>query len=803
MELRLTGAHGVRDGSLLAVKVGAKRCYLPFHAELLQGDGGACKLPSLPVGATCEHMKVELFEPVAHARLLLKPTEKRWSIDLQQRPEAFLRKNEASDQPAVQWPERNPASVPSVEFEAKAAGSTGAAVPPLRLSSSCGGSGDAEEVPGSNHSSTRTEPRQRQMACAKAQPYMERHCLLKVMQTLLQSVIKEQPNDPYGYMIGVLQSSCQAQQGLFSAAVDPAKRSGGKPDAGGKRARPHSATAKLSGEPRLASLEEGCHANSLEDDAPTLVQQCENVPQPQQPMEAKLVEQPQPQKQLQQPQKPAFHVPNVQEPPQLDSQPAGVTAQEQRTQSFPTRLQQGHQKFDALDEFPDPPVAPPETPQVLQHTKELANDSACLSSDLSEPPLAPPEEPSDLSEPPLAPPEERTAPVPVAADPVPPAPAKRKPVELGPLDTVPATSISLEAAEPTAPEEQEMEERRRRWWSQEAAADGSMPSAGGSPVFLLRKQGGATLHEPGSLPAGSGAGCPSRPRPQSATASRAPVREQRHRPQSATSYPHGQMRARPGLQLSSVRSMSMVPCRLSPKVPSRPLEPAQHPATAPLAQQAAPRLDLHDSCALNRLEARADADAMATPAAAAGAARNAASSRARCGFPVPQRTQSVPSLSLTMPVLAPQSPAAVQKPQKSMTFPRSEQPETKAGAKTAVAFAWEPSTGPTPVEAMDAQHPQCQLQKSTPCEADGDVLPQQQQQQQQLPASDKVVGEQPAADSNVFAPSERVPLSLRFAGCISARSEISDVATSIGAVSHAACLVSSECRNTWAEQWGA
>jgi len=65
------------------------------------------------------------------------------------------------------------------------------------------------------------------------------------------------------------------------------------------------------------------------------------------------------------------------------------------------------------------------------------------------------------------------------------------------------------------------------------------------------------------------------------------------------------------------------------------------------------------------------------------------------------------------------------------------------------------------------------------------------------------VVEQPAAEGRVSARSARGPPSSRAAGCISARSEISDVATSIGAVSHAAGLVSGECRKTWTEQWGA
>lgn len=63
--------------------------------------------------------------------------------------------------------------------------------------------------------------------------------------------------------------------------------------------------------------------------------------------------------------------------------------------------------------------------------------------------------------------------------------------------------------------------------------------------------------------------------------------------------------------------------------------------------------------------------------------------------------------------------------------------------------------------------------------------------------------ERPAADGIVSARLAGVPLSSRAAGCFSARSEISDVATSVGAVSHAACLVSSECRQAWTAQWGA
>lgn len=49
--------------------------------------------------------------------------------------------------------------------------------------------------------------RYRHHVAVEAQPYFEKHCIIDVVQSMLQSVIKEKPPDPFSYMISVLENS--------------------------------------------------------------------------------------------------------------------------------------------------------------------------------------------------------------------------------------------------------------------------------------------------------------------------------------------------------------------------------------------------------------------------------------------------------------------------------------------------------------------------------------------------------------------------------------------------------------------
>lgn len=51
------------------------------------------------------------------------------------------------------------------------------------------------------------------------QPYFEKHSLFKVMQALLQAVIKERPADPYAYMVQMLQNSSQSAARRMQSSI--------------------------------------------------------------------------------------------------------------------------------------------------------------------------------------------------------------------------------------------------------------------------------------------------------------------------------------------------------------------------------------------------------------------------------------------------------------------------------------------------------------------------------------------------------------------------------------------------------
>jgi len=70
MDLWLLGVEGVREGSLLSIRVGSSRCYLTFGPDLL-GAGGY-KLP-VQAGTGCASVNVEVFESKGMARTLHLP----------------------------------------------------------------------------------------------------------------------------------------------------------------------------------------------------------------------------------------------------------------------------------------------------------------------------------------------------------------------------------------------------------------------------------------------------------------------------------------------------------------------------------------------------------------------------------------------------------------------------------------------------------------------------------------------------------------------------------------------------------
>jgi len=247
MELRLVGAIGLGKGSLVSMKVGGKRSLVPFDADALAN--GSFKFPGL---SGSQQVKLDVYEHVAQARLIAEPVEARWEVALVPSEAQRLR---------VDGPTRTDVSL---ELEMR--------------------SPRADEDGGSDRLRS-------SMLAARTQPYIKKHNVMEVLQALLQSVIKEMPQDPCAYMIQVLQN-CSGCNG--SAEQPDGPRCDGRPQsASGStcrrqrplsgntlRARPGSATGAATAPPRSAGTEQITKRKTQPDEGKALPPLSRSAPLP-------------------------------------------------------------------------------------------------------------------------------------------------------------------------------------------------------------------------------------------------------------------------------------------------------------------------------------------------------------------------------------------------------------------------------------------------------------------------------------------------------------------------------------------
>lgn len=229
LELRLLRAEGVPEGSLVSIRIGSER------RQAAYGSQRPYRFQNM--GSAPEQMKVDVYAPVAHARLLLNPSCKearRWT-----QPLAPTCEGPATGAVIAKAGESSSPFPLSVDLEVVA----GEAVPP----------------PGEGTGGTVTEPSRpptedldehlmnrvrrptsakRHQAAIEAESYFEQHEVVAVLRKLLLAVIQDKPDDLYSYMIQVLTNSRDA--------------AGGKPKrphaAPGRPQRPHTAVARLRSE---------------------------------------------------------------------------------------------------------------------------------------------------------------------------------------------------------------------------------------------------------------------------------------------------------------------------------------------------------------------------------------------------------------------------------------------------------------------------------------------------------------------------------------------------------------------------
>lgn len=186
MELHVVSTEGIPEGCVLSVRAGSTRRQAPVAADR------PFRFPTSPAEAL--PFKVDVLEPVASARLILRPGEERrtdcqYTIPLEATGEDGEGKGPPPDEKvsnmnvtiAVRPTEDNEKK----EAEKKAEETVeGDGIP---------GAPKKEAKAGSSASS-------RHGQASAAREYLDQHNLVEFTQLLVQSVIKEQPDKPYAFM---------------------------------------------------------------------------------------------------------------------------------------------------------------------------------------------------------------------------------------------------------------------------------------------------------------------------------------------------------------------------------------------------------------------------------------------------------------------------------------------------------------------------------------------------------------------------------------------------------------------------
>lgn len=165
MELRLTGSRAIPEGSVVSVRFGRKR------RLVMSGSDKPLRFDLDPTGP--DLMKVDVYAPIAHARLLVEPGKGTCSVNLD---------GATGEEMGLDF-SVEPCSEDMVESAANVDECLGLEEP---------------------------RPPARHRVAVDAQPYFEEHRVLEVVQALLQGAIADKPPDPYAYMVKVLENTSRA-----------------------------------------------------------------------------------------------------------------------------------------------------------------------------------------------------------------------------------------------------------------------------------------------------------------------------------------------------------------------------------------------------------------------------------------------------------------------------------------------------------------------------------------------------------------------------------------------------------------
>lgn len=171
MEVEVLGVTGAPEGSIVSVRVGGQR------RQAAANSIGQSKTPfrfaAGPNGLN--PFRVDLLKPVGSAKLALKPGEGSYTTTLHG-PGG----RDVQVKFAVCEPGKAPPAMDPDEAEAQAEEET--KIPPLSLDALKGADG---QLP---------------LSAAVAKEYLDQHNLLPFVRSLLQTVIRERPEDPFSYI---------------------------------------------------------------------------------------------------------------------------------------------------------------------------------------------------------------------------------------------------------------------------------------------------------------------------------------------------------------------------------------------------------------------------------------------------------------------------------------------------------------------------------------------------------------------------------------------------------------------------
>jgi len=185
MELHVVDSEGIPEGCVLSIRAGSTRRQAPVTADR------PFRFPTTVHEAV--PFKVDVLEPVASARLILRPGEEN-RTDCQ-----YTIPLEAAD---AATDGTGTGGAPAVGAEAKKLEkemSVTIAVAPADETVGDDGAGD-ESRPGTAKRRVSNPTASRHGQANAAREYLDKHNLVEFTQLLVQSVIKEQPDRPYAFM---------------------------------------------------------------------------------------------------------------------------------------------------------------------------------------------------------------------------------------------------------------------------------------------------------------------------------------------------------------------------------------------------------------------------------------------------------------------------------------------------------------------------------------------------------------------------------------------------------------------------